>query len=80
LLVVDFAPHEQEFLREQYAHRRLGFASETVTHWMTASGLEPVMHKSLKPEPGSDGKIAVSLWLARDSRALMVSPVQREVA
>ena len=80
LLVVDFAPHEQEFLREQFAHRRLGFAPETVAQWMTASGLEPVMHKSLAPEPGSDGKIAVSLWLARDVRALMASPAQREVA
>jgi ubiquinone/menaquinone biosynthesis C-methylase UbiE len=80
LLVVDFAPHEQEFLREQFAHRRLGFASETVTQWMTASGLEPVLHKSLAPEPGSDGKIAVSLWLARDVRALMASPLRREVA
>ena len=80
LLVVDFAPHEQEFLREQFAHRRLGFAPETVTQWMTASGLEPVMHKSLKPEPGSDGKIAVSLWLARDARALMAPPPRREVA
>ena len=39
LLVVDFAPHEQEFLREQFAHRRLGFAPETVTQWITASGL-----------------------------------------
>ena len=74
LLVVDFAPHEQEFLREQFAHRRLGFAPETVTQWMTASGLEPVMHKSLSPEPGSEGKIAVSLWLARDVRALMAAP------
>jgi ubiquinone/menaquinone biosynthesis C-methylase UbiE/DNA-binding transcriptional ArsR family regulator len=80
LLVVDFAPHELEFLREQHAHRRLGFAQETVTQWITASGLEPVMHKSLAPEPGSDGKIAVSLWLARDQRALMVSPSRREVA
>ena len=70
LLVVDFAPHEQEFLREQFAHRRLGFARETVTQWMTASGLEPLSFKSLPPEPGSDGKIAVSLWLARDARAL----------
>ena len=70
LLVVDFAPHEQEFLREQFAHRRLGFAAETVTQWMTACGLEPLLHKSLKPEPGSDGKITVSLWLARDVRAL----------
>jgi len=80
LLVVDFAPHEQEFLREQFAHRRLGFAPETVTQWMTASGLEPVMHRSLAPEPGSDGKIAVSLWLARDVRALMATPKRREVA
>jgi ubiquinone/menaquinone biosynthesis C-methylase UbiE/DNA-binding transcriptional ArsR family regulator len=79
LLVVDFAPHEQEFLREKYAHRRLGFSPETVTQWMTASGLDPVMHKSLTPEAGGDGKIAVSLWLARDVRALMANP-KREVA
>jgi len=79
LLVIDFAPHEQEFLREQFAHRRLGFAPETVTQWMTASGLEPMMHKSLAP--GAGGKIAVSLWLARDARALMaVPPSSREVA
>ena len=80
LLVVDFAPHEQEFLREQFAHRRLGFSPETVTQWLKASGLEPVMHKSLSPEPGSDGKIAVSLWLARDARALQAMPPTREVA
>jgi len=80
LLVVDFAPHEQEFLREQFAHRRLGFAPETVTQWITASGLEPVLHKSLVPEPRSEGKIAVSLWLARDIRALMAAPYRREVA
>jgi ubiquinone/menaquinone biosynthesis C-methylase UbiE/DNA-binding transcriptional ArsR family regulator len=80
LLVVDFAPHEQEFLREQFAHRRLGFARETVSQWMTSSGLEPVLHKSLAPEPGTDGKIAVSLWLARDTRALIAAPHRREVA
>jgi ubiquinone/menaquinone biosynthesis C-methylase UbiE/DNA-binding transcriptional ArsR family regulator len=80
LLVVDFAPHEQEFLREQFAHRRLGFARETVSQWMTSSGLEPVLHKSLAPEPETDGKIAVSLWLARDTRALIAAPHRREVA
>jgi ubiquinone/menaquinone biosynthesis C-methylase UbiE/DNA-binding transcriptional ArsR family regulator len=80
LLVVDFAPHEQEFLREQFAHRRLGYARETVSQWMTSSGLEPVLHKSLAPEPGTDGKIAVSLWLARDTRALIAAPSRREVA
>ena len=54
---------------------------ETVAQWMTAAALEPLMHKSLAPEAGSDGKIAVSLWLARDARALMALPAQsREVA
>jgi ubiquinone/menaquinone biosynthesis C-methylase UbiE/DNA-binding HxlR family transcriptional regulator len=80
LLVVDFAPHELEFLREQHAHRRLGFAPDVIAQWLSAAGLEPVMHKSLAPERGSDGKIAVSLWLARDARALMALKPKREVA
>jgi ubiquinone/menaquinone biosynthesis C-methylase UbiE len=79
LLVVDFAPHDLEFLREEHAHRRLGFAAETVTQWMTQAGLDATMHRSLPPEPGSEGKIAVSLWLARDPRTLAANDV-REVA
>jgi ubiquinone/menaquinone biosynthesis C-methylase UbiE/DNA-binding transcriptional ArsR family regulator len=78
LLMVDFAPHELEFLREQYAHRRLGFAPEVVTQWLTAAGLEPTLHKSLPP--GRDGKIAVSLWLGRDPRVLIAANSNREVA
>jgi hypothetical protein len=39
-----------------------------------------VMHRSVNPEPGSDGKVAVSLWLARDIRALMATPARRVVA
>ena len=79
LLVVDFAPHELEFMREEYAHRRLGFAPETVTQWLSAVGLDVTLHRSLSPEPGSDGKIAVSLWLARDPRAQVANDM-REVA
>src|SRR5437660_3175398 len=52
LLVVDFAPHDLEFFREEHAHRRLGFSAEAVTQWMTAAGLDVTMHKSLSPEPG----------------------------
>src|SRR5215216_1405916 len=81
LLVVDFAPHDLEFLREQHAHQRLGFAPETVAQWMSAAGLDVVLQRSLPPEPGSDGKIAVSLWLARDPRVLVAEPARaREVA
>jgi ubiquinone/menaquinone biosynthesis C-methylase UbiE len=80
LLVVDFAPHDLEFLREEHAHRRLGFAEETVTQWMDASGLERIEHRSLPPEPGSEGKVAVSLWLGRDPRIALAASTDREVA
>src|SRR5215218_8813337 len=79
LLVVDFAPHDLEFLREEHAHLRLGFTPETVEQWMKAAGLDVALHRTLPPEPGSDGKIAVSLWLARDPRLALVSSAQ-EVA
>jgi ubiquinone/menaquinone biosynthesis C-methylase UbiE/DNA-binding transcriptional ArsR family regulator len=79
LLVVDFAPHDLEFLREEHAHRRLGFAPEVIEQWMVAAGLDLTLHRSLTPEPGSDGKIAVSLWLARDPRVQMANAT-REVA
>jgi ubiquinone/menaquinone biosynthesis C-methylase UbiE/DNA-binding transcriptional ArsR family regulator len=82
LLVVDFAPHDLEFLRDEHAHRRLGFAPETVTQWLTAAGLDFVEQKTLAPEQNSDGKIAVSLWLARDPRMVLAEPEPqaREVA
>src|SRR5271166_576822 len=47
LLVVDFAPHELEFLREEHAHRRLGFAAETVQQWMQGAGLDVVRQQTL---------------------------------
>jgi hypothetical protein len=76
-LVIDFAPHDLEFLREEHAHRRLGFAPETVAQWMEQAGLEVVSHRNLAP--GHDGKIAVSLWLARDPR-IVLADTAREVA
>jgi ubiquinone/menaquinone biosynthesis C-methylase UbiE len=78
LLVVDFAAHELEFLRDDYAHRRLGFASDAVTQWLEAAGLDGVRQQTLPPGP--DGGIAVSLWLARDQRIALAQPAAREVA
>ena len=78
LLVVDFAPHEHEFLREEHAHRRLGFAEETVSQWLEQAGLDVISHRSVPPDAGSEGEIAVSLWLARDPRLAIAG--SREVA
>jgi ubiquinone/menaquinone biosynthesis C-methylase UbiE/DNA-binding transcriptional ArsR family regulator len=72
LVVVDFAPHDLEFLREEHAHRRLGFAPETVTQWLEAAGLDVLRQETFAPGP--EGKIAVSLWLARDPRILLAQP------
>ncbi|HMK70213.1 MAG TPA: metalloregulator ArsR/SmtB family transcription factor [Xanthobacteraceae bacterium] len=78
LLIVDFAPHDLEFLRSEHAHRRLGFAAETVKQWLEAAGLDVVRQQTLPPGP--EGKIAVSLWLGRDRRAALAAPAAREVA
>jgi ubiquinone/menaquinone biosynthesis C-methylase UbiE len=72
LLVVDFAPHDLEFLREEHAHLRLGFTPETVTQWLEAAGLDVLRQETFAPGPG--GKIAVSLWLARDPRIVLAQP------
>lgn len=76
LMVIDFAPHDLEFLREEHAHHRLGFAPETVSQWLEAAGLDVTLQTNIAPE--GDGKIAVSLWLARDPRVQIAG--RREVA
>ncbi len=65
LLIVDFAPHDLEYLREEHAHERLGFAPEQVSDWMKAAGLEVTLMRKLEPT-GSDGrqKLTVLIWLA----------------
>ncbi len=70
LLVVDFAPHKLEFLREKFAHERLGFAPGQVGEWLREAGLEQIEQRDLAPESNSDHqKLTVSLWLGERSRA-----------
>ena len=64
LLIVDFAPHELEFLREEYAHERLGFAPAVVGQWLADLGLELLATRNLGPEGASKDQLTVSLWLA----------------
>jgi len=59
LLVVDFAPHDQENLRTEHNHRRLGFGNEEVAGWFVLAGLEQIQEVHL---PGSP--LTVSIWLA----------------
>jgi ubiquinone/menaquinone biosynthesis C-methylase UbiE len=68
LIVVDFAPHDLEFLRETQAHRRLGFAPDQVGAWLREAGLQVVSQRDLAaPRQVAQG-LTVSIWLARDVR------------
>src|ERR1700744_4664561 len=68
ILIVDFAPHELEFLRSELAHRRLGFADKEVQGWFEALGLKSVESIAIAPHdaashPGA-GKLIVKIWVA----------------
>jgi ArsR family transcriptional regulator len=70
LLIVDFAPHQLEYLREQYAHERLGFAGQQIAQWVADNGLELIERRDLAPGSSTDeAKLTVSLWLAGRAKA-----------
>lgn len=69
LLIVDFAPHQLEFLRTQYAHRRLGFADEEIIRWCKSIGLVDVSVRHLEASSKRNGDtLTVSLWTAVQHR------------
>src|SRR5262249_26373160 len=74
LLIVDFAPHDLEFLREEFAHERLGFSNQQVAHWLADCGLELVETRELAPEHGETANLTVKVWLARRPQAAAAAP------
>jgi len=83
ILVVDFAPHSLEFLREAQAHRRLGFASDQVAGWLDEAGLDCTLTRDIAPPKKGVEQLTVSLWLGQDRRAVTDWPLaepDREVA
>ncbi len=65
ILIVDFAPHELEFLRSELAHRRLGFSDEEVRGWFEAAGLKSMASQSIAPDmaKGGSDKLTVKIWV-----------------
>jgi ArsR family transcriptional regulator len=58
LLIVDFAPHEREELRESDAHLRLGFADDVMLKYLESAGLEGRVVEHLE-----GGELTVTLWV-----------------
>jgi SAM-dependent methyltransferase len=59
MLIVDFAPHEIEYLRTEHAHRRLGFSDAEVEGWLRSAHLdiEGIRHFAGK-------ELTVTIWHA----------------
>ncbi len=64
LIIVDFAPHQREELREQHAHRRLGFADEEIISCLQNAGLETKPPLHLQSKSATKHNLTVTLWQA----------------
>jgi ubiquinone/menaquinone biosynthesis C-methylase UbiE/DNA-binding transcriptional ArsR family regulator len=62
IVIVDFAPHQLEFLREELAHRRLGFSDREVKGWFEAAGLHETAVRAIAPHSGGQ-KLVVKIWV-----------------
>ena len=61
VLIADFGPHDMENLREQHAHRRLGFSSEEIQSMLAQSGLHYFAGETLTSH---NHDLPVALWRA----------------
>ena len=76
LLVVDFAPHGLEELRDRHAHRRLGISDQEMAQWCDSAGFEIDLVQHLcVPKPLADESLTVSLWRARRRTRLRTDQV-----
>jgi ArsR family transcriptional regulator len=65
VLLGDFLPHDQEWMRERMADQWLGFELPELTHWLEAAGFEDVSLQSISgADPG-----ALGVFVARARRA-----------
>jgi ubiquinone/menaquinone biosynthesis C-methylase UbiE len=80
LIVVDFTAHDHEFLRENFAHRRLGFAPDEIAGFLADAGLRPRQTREIAPARGETGKLTVAIWLADDPRVITDLPLPQKIA
>ncbi|RDE10184.1 ArsR/SmtB family transcription factor [Pelagibacterium lacus] len=61
IVVVDFAPHDHEFLRSEQAHRRLGLSDQQMEVWGRNAGLD--IHHARQFPPRAEDGLTVCLWV-----------------
>ena len=80
LLIVDLAPHNLEYLRDEHAHVRLGFSHETMAEWLEKVGLDVQEVVDLAADRQGGPSLTATMWLARDRRLLIAdAPAAKEM-
>ena len=74
LLIVDFAPHDLEFLRTDHAHRHLGVQHEALSAWADTHGLSLSQARRFDPPSDLREGLAVQIWTADKN------PLKKEAA
>jgi ubiquinone/menaquinone biosynthesis C-methylase UbiE len=67
MIIVDFAPHDLEFLRSEHAHRRLGLSQSQMSGWAAAAGLDVEAVREFPAENNERG-LTVCLWRLSDTK------------
>ena len=69
LIIVDFLPHDLEFLREIHAHRHLGISNEDIRNWAKANRMSIETFEILQSDSGQVGSqepsLDIGLWNLR---------------
>jgi ubiquinone/menaquinone biosynthesis C-methylase UbiE len=60
--VIDFAPHNIEFLRGEHAHLRLGFAANEIAAWLGEFGVNVSLHRELPARHITENALTVAIW------------------
>jgi ArsR family transcriptional regulator len=71
LVLVDFAPHNLEFLRQEHAHVRLGFSAGEISGWLEESGLGPSTYRELQADDVNNNALTVAIWAGEKASAKM---------
>lgn len=74
ILIADFAPHELEFLRSDFAHRRLGFSGAEVESWFRAAGLNGIATETFAPP--NHQALSVVIWLGERMAGTQISTTE----
>ncbi len=64
LLIVDFAPHDHEFLRQEQGHRWLGMRQSDISNWTQAAGLVLTDQLDFAPPDTLKQGLSVKIWVA----------------